>query len=139
MITAKTGPDHNEPILGLLACGRCGQWSLNVDETTSGPERWFLEIEGPAIYFSFEIPSVESIDQVLRFLRYPDRVSDREIGIGKNGLSPVRLITEDEIEHRVILMVGTEAAAGPVVRYTLSGADLRSVVTALEQVKSDLG
>jgi hypothetical protein len=43
--------------LGLLAIGSSGPWEVSVDETISGTERWFAQIEGPSISIYFEIPS----------------------------------------------------------------------------------
>src|SRR5262245_41463894 len=96
-----TTTERDKLDLGLLACGRCGQWDVDVDETTSGPERWFLQIEGPAVYFDFEIPSLDVVDQTLRFLRSSGKESNGEIVVGTSNVSPVRLLQDDEFEDRV--------------------------------------
>jgi hypothetical protein len=126
--------------LGLLANGSFNGWDVNVDETTSGPDRWFLQIEGPSIYFNFEIPSLDTISQVGRFLgaRQTGRGSrsNAELSIGENKHAPVRLLRDDEFADRFFLVIGP--ADAPLVRYALSGVDLKSVVAALEQVVEDL-
>ena len=55
-------PDEN---LGLLANGASGPWEFSVDETISGTERWFAQIEGPSVYISFEIPSPSIVGEAL--------------------------------------------------------------------------
>jgi hypothetical protein len=49
--TAKNGqaqPTVHAADIGLLANGSSGAWRVDVDESISGPERWFLQIEGPS-------------------------------------------------------------------------------------------
>jgi hypothetical protein len=45
--------------LGLLANGSSGSWEVSIDESVSGTERWFAQIEGPSLWLYFEIPSPE--------------------------------------------------------------------------------
>jgi hypothetical protein len=54
--------------IGLLALGSSGPWEVAIDETMSGPARYFAQIEGPALYLYFEIPTIELIEDVLDFL-----------------------------------------------------------------------
>jgi hypothetical protein len=56
--------------LGLMANGSSGDWEVAVDETTSGPSRWFLQIEGPTSFCSFEISSPKAVREVLLFLQW---------------------------------------------------------------------
>src|SRR5438067_10170353 len=58
-------PDEN---LGLLANGSSGRWEVSIDETVSGTERWFAQVEGQSLWLSFEIPSPEIISKVIQFL-----------------------------------------------------------------------
>jgi hypothetical protein len=53
---------------GLMANGSSGEWEIAVDETTSGPDRWFIQIEGPATYCAFEVPSPATVCEALAFL-----------------------------------------------------------------------
>ena len=41
--------------LGLLANGVSGSWEVAIDETSSGPDRWFAHIEGPTVCFSKKV------------------------------------------------------------------------------------
>lgn len=132
--------------LGLLATGSCGGWRIDLDEATSGPDRWFLQVEGPTAYFYFEIPSSGVIDEIDRFLtsRPPaggrrtgsDAQSDWELVIGADPQSPVLLLRDDEFNDRFFLRIG--CADSLCVRYTLQGEDVKSVAAALEQVREDL-
>src|SRR5436190_2213730 len=61
-------PENGDESLGLMASGSSGQWEVAVDETTAGPDRWFVQIEGPSVSFSFEIPSPEMISKARNFL-----------------------------------------------------------------------
>jgi hypothetical protein len=49
--------------LGLMANGSSGGWEVAVDETSKGPARRFVQLEGPSVYFSFEVPSPDMISQ----------------------------------------------------------------------------
>ena len=131
---------------GLLANGVSGAWSIDVDETMSGPDRWFLRIEGPAAYFSFEIPSLDIVERLGEFLAArpaqngrptgPDSGSDWELTIGTDPRTPVHLLRDDEFVDRFFLLVGgTDAWC---VRYTLVAEDVKCLVTALSQVREDL-
>ena len=70
-------PVDDEP-LGLLANGSSGPWEFSVDETISGNERWFAQIEGPSVYISFEIPSPAIVGEAVRFLA-PPHDKEREL------------------------------------------------------------
>jgi hypothetical protein len=131
--------------LGLLANGSCGPWRIDVNETTSGPDRWFLQIEGPAVSFDFQIPSPGMIRRISEFLRLRRPSDGRpggrgaeacELAIGTGKATPVWLRRDDEFDDRFFLVVGP--ADAPVVFYTLAGEDVKCVAAALEQAQEDL-
>ena len=68
--TTQTSPEAPDENIGLLANGSSGPWEVSVDETISGDERWFAQIEGPSVYVSFEIPSPNIIGEAVRFLAH---------------------------------------------------------------------
>ena len=138
-------PDNDDEGLGLAANGSSGRWEVAVDETTTGPDRWFVQIEGPSVYFSFEIPSPEMMSRALDFLggrpsptgpHAGPSAEDGSLVFGEHGQTPVILVRDDEYEDRCFLVVGQEAA--PVVRFTLAGEDLKDVREALRQAAEDL-
>jgi hypothetical protein len=57
-----------EEALGLLANGSSGDWEVSIDQTTSGPARLLLEIEGRSVHLDFELPSLETIPKIIDFL-----------------------------------------------------------------------
>jgi hypothetical protein len=131
--------------LGLLANGSSGGWDVAVDETTKGPDRWFVQFEGPSIYFSFEVPSPAMICGALAFLEGRSSPKGRHVQLsvengslvlGRLGQTDVVLVRDDEYKDRFFLLVGQEADA--VVRFTLAGQDLKDVKEALRQAMADL-
>ena len=141
MKNGRTATRSKPATLGLLANGSCGRWTIDVDEATSGPDQWFMQIEGPSVYFDFQLPSPRIIERIHHFLR-PQQPSgggsqsEGELAIGTGKSAPVRLLRDDEFDDRFFLVVGL--SDGPVVRYTLAGDDVKCISAALEQVLEDL-
>ena len=138
-------PENNNAALGLIGNGSSGRWEIAVDETTKGPERWFVQLEGPSIYFSFEIPSLEMIATALKFLE--GRTSSQgahgrnssengSLVLGNHRETPLVLVRDDEYKDRYFLVIGEKADV--VVRFTIAGEDLRNITEALRQATEDL-
>ncbi|MGH7225334.1 MAG: hypothetical protein ACRELF_19100 [Gemmataceae bacterium] len=131
---------------GLLANGSSAEWEVAIDESTSGVERWYAQIEGPAVSFYFEIPSVDIVGDMLRFLergpaaaKRSNNGSDERNGalvIGKDKKTPITLVKDDEYPDRFFLVVGSTDS--PVARFVLAGMDAMKIVAALRQVQEDL-
>jgi len=130
---------------GLLANGSSGPWEVSIDETVSGLERWFAQIEGPSIYFDFELSSLDIIPTTIRFLtalaerEEVSHDSSRTNGvllISKANQTPVSLVRDNEFEDRCFVVVGH--IDRPMVRYSLIGDDSHNIVEALHQVAKDL-
>jgi hypothetical protein len=143
--TAQTSPEAHDEDMGLLANGSSGPWEVSVDETISGDERWFAQIEGPSVYVSFEIPSPNLIGEAVRFLAPPHDEEREPISSakGRGGLCmskcqriPVSLVRDDEYEDRCFLIVGPDDS--PVVRYSFAGEDLENLLEALRQANHDI-
>ena len=143
--TIPTSCEAYEPELGLLANGSSGPWEFSVDETISGNERWFAQIEGPSVYISLEIPSPDIVSEAVRFLAPPhDKERELIASAGGNGwLSiskspgiPVFLVRDDEYEDRCFIVVGLDDSL--VVRYSLAGDDLENLVEAMRQADQDV-
>ena len=131
--------------IGLLACGSSGRWAIDIDETNSGRDRWFAQIEGPSIYLYFEIPSLEIVDQAIRFLTECQGKGGRNavpiarnssLSLGIDALTRVNLIRDDEFTDRYFLVI--ESKSGSHVRFTVTGDDLKNVTEALRQAKEDI-
>jgi hypothetical protein len=137
--------DRNIAKIGLLANGSSGSWEIAIDETISGKDRWFAQLEGPAISFYFEIPSPRIIDDTIDYLgpgcsspQGNSQSANRNapLRIGGDKRMPVSLVRDDEFADRIFLVVGSDSA--PVIRYTFSGPDISMMLEALRQVKEDL-
>lgn len=137
--------ENNNEAVGLMANGSSGGWEVSVDEATKGPERWFIQLEGPSAYFSFEIPSSETIATALKFLgggSSPKGAHGRfspengSLVLGKYQQTSVILVRDDEYEDRYFLMIGQDTDV--VVRYTIAGQDLKDIREALRQASEDI-
>jgi hypothetical protein len=122
---------RDKETLGLLANGSAGSWDIAVDETTSGPLRWFAQIDGPSVSLYLELPSPGIVGEVLGFLRPTESANgppahpfegDNDLVIGKDKRLPVALVKDDEYRDRYFLVIGR--MPNPVVRLTLTGPDL---------------
>lgn len=153
-------PKNERPIhergnesFGLLANGSCGQWEVAIDESTSGADRWFAQIEGPSVSFYFEIPSASIIGTMLQFFevrpaatKQPPPGSGELNGsldtgkdmlvIGKDKKNPITLVRDDEYPDRFFLLIGVMDS--PIVRFVMAGTDAMEIAEALRQVKEDL-
>jgi hypothetical protein len=130
---------------GLLANGSSGAWDVSIDETISGDERWFAQIEGTSICLYFELPSLDMIPKVIRFLTPPaERAAahagsssvNGELLISKRTELPVRLVRDDEFEDRIFVVVGP--VDRPLIRCSLTSSESRDILEALRQAETDL-
>ena len=128
--------------IGLLAFGSSGPWEVAIDETLSGPARYFAQIEGPSVYLYFEIPAVELVEKALAYLEVRGGVrtkpitGDGALNLGNNSDAQVSLVRDDEFEDRYFLVV--EAQAGTVIRFTITDEDLAHIAKALRNALEDL-
>ena len=138
-------PTIRKASVGLLAIGSSGPWEIAIDQTTSGPERWFAQIDGPSVYLNFEIPSLEIIDQVIEFLMCSSGDTEKNaapvaragtLALGTGKSTRIKLVRDDEFRDRYFLVI--EPKDGAVVRFTVADNDLAHVIDALRQVKQDI-
>ncbi len=131
--------------LGLLANGSAGSWDIAIDETTSGPQRWFAQIDGPSVSLYFELPSPGIVDEIVDSLPPAEAVNgppthssegENDLVIGKDKRLPVALVKDDEYRDRYFLVIGR--MPNPVVRLTIAGPDLLELRDALRQLREDL-
>jgi len=136
--------ESDDDSLGLMANGSSGQWEVSVDETTSGPDRWFLQIEGPTCYFSIEIPTPAMVQKVFEFLGEHNASGNlvssvtetpTSLTIGNSKGSPVILTKDDEYTDRYFLLFGQKDAHA---RFTIADQDLKAITEALRQAIDDI-
>lgn len=137
--------ENNSEHLGLMANGSSGEWQIAVDETTKGPDRWFVQLEGPSVYFSFEIHSPGTISQALDFLegrsspKEPNAQSSEENGtlvLSKQRQTSVILVRDDEYTDRYFLVIRQEVDT--VMGFTIAGKDLKDIQETLRQAIEDI-
>lgn len=132
---ASKGAKVSAPLeLALLANGASGRWSVTLDESIAGAEEWFLQIEGPSLHLSCEVSGPEILSDLAATLLAQTPAPDRLVG--KSQGVPLWLRPEGEGEETFTFLVGE--AAGPLVRYSIHGADVRALAEALEQAVGDL-
>ena len=128
----------------LAATGTDGPWSIDVEETISGAESWLATIEGPALSFSFIIPSPSVVSSALNFFEknplFPRALpgSNEQNGslrIGTFHRAPVTLLWDDEYADRCFLAIG---GATHCLRLTLGNAEIAKLSAALRQVNQEL-
>ena len=119
--------------LSLVANGSAGPWAVEIDETTSGEQRWLIQIEGAVCDLSFEVPSPAVVDTVLGFF---EQQTLEEVAVGFSGSCAVKLLRDGEYPDRCFFVIG--ASTSPVVRIPLAGTDLSLLAEAFCQVRQDL-
>jgi hypothetical protein len=135
----RTARPKDQDNCGLLAIGSAGGWEISIDEVLSGPDRWYAEIEGPAVTLSFEVPSPDIVEKAIQFFAESSASPPgpgTSLVLGSDPLSPITLVRDDEYSDRFFLVVGPQDS--PAVRLVIAGADLAHLVAALHQVKEDL-
>lgn len=147
MNTNKIETDNpDSQAFGLVASGSSGDWEISIDETLSGPRKWFLQIDGPLWYLEFRVARRDVVDGVLGFLgthlgdgnsSTGNRASaiDDEIELGCSCGNRVSLIWDTETNERCFILVAGDD--GFHVRFTLLHDDLVQIVDAFRQVASE--
>jgi len=129
---------------GLTALGAAGGWQVDIDGSNSGlTQNWFAQIEGPAVYVSFEVQSPSVIEDMIEFLteRTADefgiqRVRESEIVVGIDEGAPVTLLRDDEFSDRFFLLM--QSKKNLAIRVTIADTDLDSLLIALRQAQNEL-
>ena len=138
-------PTDQKSAIGLMAIGSSGPWEIALDQTSSGRDRWFAQIEGPSVYIHFEIPALKVIAQAIRFLAETQRrvrrgatssTGNGTLPLGSSKAVQVSLIRDDEFTDRYFLSI--ESKSGTLVRFTLAGKDLMHLTDALRQLNEDM-
>ncbi len=131
---------------GLVANGSAGSWDVALDETLTGPQRWFLQIDGPSCYLYLQVKHPRTIEETLDFLgrcleagdprSTPSSAPRTELEISRYGGLTVTLILDHEAEqHCIVLIAGKNEFCS---RIGLSQTDLQAIVSALHQVRDEL-
>ena len=127
---------------GLVANGSAGSWQVDVDETLTGSQQWFAQIQGPTCYLCFEIKHPRSMAEILALLTIHLRRNQSrthalenartELKLARCGLHEVEILCEPEAPNRCFILVKGDDQFR--LRATLSRRDVESLAAALEQV-----
>lgn len=118
----------------LLANGRAGCWSVDLDESRDGRE-WSLQLDGPQVYLTFAVRDLTVIRSAIAYLREGFRRADA-LPLGHFESAGVSLHWDDEFPDRCFLIVGPHARAA--LRVAVMADDAATLAEALEQVQQDL-
>lgn len=126
---------------GLVANGASGTWRIDLDESLSGSQRWFVQIEGPSCYLNFEVSQPQAIADMAEFLgslhdgdQSPG--NQPELKLGKCGRHTVELLWDRKPADRCFVMVRSDDQF--CVRVTLFDSDVQALLDSLEQVCEEL-
>jgi hypothetical protein len=130
---------------GLLAIGSCGAWQIDIDEALSGEQLW-AQIEGPTARLYFEIPSVDVLGKMVRYLAPRSSKSGRlangsakklsPLALGGTAAMPVSLVKDDEFDDRFWFVIGPSDSLA--MHLVIAGSDVTEIAEALQQVEEDL-
>src|SRR5437868_5791088 len=99
--------DQRDETFGLVASGRAGRWGIDVDESWDG-NRFYLEIDTPQTYLTFQLHSLDVIPKFLHFLRSDATSSGKSqspLDLGRFGSASVELRGDNEGSPRCFLVV----------------------------------
>jgi hypothetical protein len=130
---------------GLVATGTSGRWEVAIDEAIDRDE-WYIEIEGPHTYLTFQLRDLQAVPDAWRFLhsrleraeQHSPRGNpgDDKLTLGQFGSTLVSLLWDNEDFPRCFVVVLPEE--GSALRVTLEAEDIRKLIEALQQVVTDL-
>ena len=123
---------ETEPSWGCAAVGRSGSVSVDVNETTSGPTRWELNLEFPQFQLQFAILTP---DVVTKFHNFLASGSADELTVGAISSSRLNVVRDNEFDDRFFLMTSADDGA---LHWTLSDKNLTDLIAALADAVSDL-
>lgn len=130
---------------GLVANGSADGWDVEIDESITGAERWFLQIEGPAVYFRLRIDGPKVVDRLLEFLDArlgsglpgeSGSSGEGEVPIGKVGRTDAQLTWDPEGEGHCLVSISN--AGELTVQIRIIRKDAEALRSALLQVRADL-
>ena len=129
---------------GLLSNGSSGPWEIAIDEATTGPARWWMQVEGPAISLYFEISTPKIVHAIIALLDPNSRLDEIEangshrntLKIGKDKKTPVSIVNDDEYDDRAFVLFGPTDS--PIVRVNICGDDKKHFVEAIRQAAEEI-
>ena len=124
---------ETESSWGCAAVGRSGSVSVDVNETTSGPTRWELDLDFPQFQLRFAIPTPDTVTELHDFLATGNA---DELTVGAISTLRLKIVRDNEFDDRFFLMM-TSADDG-ALHWTLSGTNLTDLIAALADAVPEL-
>src|SRR5512145_2872978 len=84
-------PRSNKGSFGLLANGCSGPWDVELDEATGRPGGLYLQIEGPSVSFSLEIPRAHVLRRIAELLE-TRQAGKRQVSNGATSRNSLLII-----------------------------------------------
>lgn len=127
--------DRAQPSWGAAAIGSSGEVAVELDEATSGPERWRLAVTTPNWHLRFEFAGPQAMEHCLKFIRaHNGRTAFATLPLGTFHGAPVVLRKDDEYpDHFFLVLEGEQTAL-----FTLAGDELNDLMTALQQAEAEI-
>lgn len=129
--------------IGLAATARVGSWTVEIDQTISGDERWFAQIEGPAAYLYLELSTPAAIEEPSRLFAERRAHNDASgalqalaVEFGVFARRPVSILFDDEFADRCFFLISDES--GSTVRVSIAARDFADIANAIQQVRDEL-
>lgn len=118
---------------GLMACGRVGDTSIDIDESISGPEIYEIEISKSRWSLRFRIDAPGIANELLTFL---ENTKDSILQLGQFNDNEVQIFRDDEFSDRFFIVI--DGSSGRL-NYTIAGkAEIDELIIALQQLIEDL-
>jgi len=130
--------------MGLLALGASSRWQIDIDEIINRDE-YLMELNGPNLYFVFQLINLESVSRMAQYLREGVRrkkagqnsTDDPEVlTIGHFDSNEVCLIWDHEESIRCYLALQPDANSA--MQFMFDESDIGDLLVALDQVLRDL-
>ena len=134
--------------LGLAACGHAGAWNVDLDETVQGPQKWFLQIEGPSVYLYFEIATPGAIEDLIGLLERPLSISvsgdtpletsqaHSALALGEFFGKPITWLRDSENDDRMFVLI--RGSSPSALRIAIEGQGFADFLDALRQTRDEL-
>ena len=99
--------------VGLMAIGRSGGCTIAIDETLSGTERWFLQIEFQSIDLYFEIAKPTIVRDCVQFMQSGESSigEDNSFDLGLFNGTFVQMRRDGEFADRFFLVISGKGEA----------------------------
>lgn len=125
---------HAQPSWGAAAVGSSGEVTVELDEATSGPERWRLTVTTSRWHLRFEVATPLAMEQLLEFIRaHNGGTAFATLPLGTFLGAPVVLRKDDEYPDRFFLVLEGEQIAF----FNLSGDELYDLTAAIQHAATD--